>query len=984
MFTIRPQTVAAALLWAAAISVPAWADPASDSYALAAGHYTRGQWRFAAEEFAAYLAKNGDLPQAASAEFFLAEALSQLGRHEEAHRHLVKLRERHPAHRYAREALFREGEVAYFAGRTEEAAAALGEFRRRHPNDPLDAFALVYLADAARAQGNAALARSHYEEAIRRFPSGPLIDACRFGLARALDDGGDTAGAETLYAALAENGSGLPAADARLELGGLQFRGQRYEEAARTLTEVEASLGNGPRRTRARYLLAVTRRAQGRWNEIVELLETALRDDPASDLAAAMHFYSGEAHLRAGNPAAARERFHRVLSAADGGETSFGEWADDALLGMAQAEYGLGEFPSAVDASRQVAERFSGSPLVGEARLVQARALIKLEKYAEAVTLLEETPSPAAGEQRGRTAALAHHLGLAYLGVGRFEEALEALELAAGDGGGDAETRAGIASARAAAYLALGRFAEAVEPLRESLRLAPNGPGSGKSRAELVAALAHAGKVDDALVVLLDMRGKHPGHALLPSTMHYVAESLLSANHHKKARELFTELTGEGIAPDWRAKGLAGMARCDLASGQFEAKAAAHERLAGEFPSSPLVAEIALARARALTAAERFEEAAAAYRTVIERDSTGAHLAEALAEAARLLDRQQRDAEAAPFYARLVEEFPDQPDRDAVLYDAAWSLQDQGLDAQANALFSRLRAEYPASRFWADATYRLAERAATERDFERAAALAGEIAERECGGEILAHALLLSAQASAAAGKWHDVAPAPERLLAEFPAGPLTLAAEYWIAEALYRQGRYEAAGLRFEALAAKTENRREAWVALVPLRRAQLLVQRKQWREAHELARAIPERFPDFQQQYEVDYVLGRCLASQARFDEARAAYERVVQSTTGGRTETAAQAQWMIGESYFHQRNYDEAIRAYLRVEILYAYPNWQAAALLQAGKCHEIQGEWTQAAELYARAARQHPGTPYAEDASARLTLARQRAESARSPK
>jgi len=46
------------------------------------------------------------------------------------------------------------------------------------------------------------------------------------------------------------------------------------------------------------------------------------------------------------------------------------------------------------------------------------------------------------------------------------------------------------------------------------------------------------------------------------------------------------------------------------------------------------------------------------------------------------------------------------------------------------------------------------------------------------------------------------------------------------------------------------------------------------------ELAGTIAARFPDFRQQYEVDYVLGRCLSSQARFSEAREAYQRVIRS--------------------------------------------------------------------------------------------------------
>jgi len=56
---------------------------------------------------------------------------------------------------------------------------------------------------------------------------------------------------------------------------------------------------------------------------------------------------------------------------------------------------------------------------------------------------------------------------------------------------------------------------------------------------------------------------------------------------------------------------------------------------------------------------------------------------------------------------------------------------------------------------------------------------------------------------------------------------------------------------------------------------------------------------------------------------------------------------AQWMIGESYLHQKKYHDAIRAYLRGEGLYDFPKWQAVSLLQAGKCYEALGQWREAA-------------------------------------
>ena len=149
-----------------------------------------------------------------------------------------------------------------------------------------------------------------------------------------------------------------------------------------------------------------------------------------------------------------------------------------------------------------------------------------------------------------------------------------------------------------------------------------------------------------------------------------------------------------------------------------------------------------------------------------------------------------------------------------------------------------------------------------------------------------------------------------------------------------------------------------------------QLLVRENQWDGAYQIVAKIASDFPGFEQQYEADYVLGRCLANQADFEVARCAYGNVIRSPAGGKTETAAMAQWMIGESYFHQKEYALALREYLRLEILYAYPTWQAAALLQAGKCQELLGETGEAEQLYQRIVTAYPKTPFAEQARQKL--------------
>ena len=336
--------------------------------------------------------------------------------------------------------------------------------------------------------------------------------------------------------------------------------------------------------------------------------------------------------------------------------------------------------------------------------------------------------------------------------------------------------------------------------------------------------------------------------------------------------------------------------------------------------------------------------------------------------------RLHQNREAAELFALLVDKFPQLPELDAVLYDWSWALQDAGKQAEAARLLERIHAEFRQSRYWPDVTYRLAQRAADAKDNQRAGQLAGELLKANTEPRIREYALYMQGQVAAAQEQWDQVRASLEPLLREFPNSELRLPAEYWVAEAFYRQGDYDAAGQRFEHLAAAARGQQQPWLGMVTLRRAQIRAQMRKWDEAQSIAARIEKDYPSFEQQYEADYVLGRCLAAQADFEAARRMYEKVIRSARGGKTETAAMAQWMTGESYFHQKNYHAAVKEYLRLEILYAYPIWQSGELLQAGKCYELLGQWKEAADQYDRLLKVYPKTTFADEARRRLQAAR----------
>lgn len=106
-----------------------------------------------------------------------------------------------------------------------------------------------------------------------------------------------------------------------------------------------------------------------------------------------------------------------------------------------------------------------------------------------------------------------------------------------------------------------------------------------------------------------------------------------------------------------------------------------------------------------------------------------------------------------------------------------------------------------------------------------------------------------------------------------------------------------------------------------------------------------------------------------RARMDEARDLLAGIVRA---GDTvaELRPRAQWMIGETYFLQQKYNEAIDAYRRVDALDAEGEWAAAALLQAGKSFEKLSRSREAATCYTALLSRFANLPHANQARTRL--------------
>ncbi len=527
------------------------------------------------------------------------------------------------------------------------------------------------------------------------------------------------------------------------------------------------------------------------------------------------------------------------------------------------------------------------------------------------------------------------------------------------------------------ALVQLAKYDEASTEFKQVLTRDPSGSLAPQALFRSGETSYLAGQREAARRALDDFRSKYPDDKLNDHVVAYLdeielstAESLMAGKRFSDAEEKLDAFVKSRPTAKSADRAMGQLAVCQLQLGENDKAAETFARLLNRFPESPAAAEAAWSRGQVLERLKKFDAALASYQVIIDKHVDSPRFDEALLAAARVHAGLQQSSQAIELYERLLHERSKSPQVDAARYGLAWAWRDSGKRSESDEQFQALHDDFRQSRFWNDATFRIAESAFEQKQYDRADKLLDELLGAKPPAGIREHALYLQGQVAAAVQKWDRVAAAMSTLSHDYPDSTLRFPAGYWTAEAMYRQGKYDEAEKGFAALGGQVTGRKEAWAPMIPLRQAQAMAQQKQWAEAQAIAMRIEADWPGFSEQFEADYLIGRAQAAQADFNGARKSFQNVTRSPTGGKSETAAMAQWMIGETYFHQENFDAALREYLRVEILYPYPRWQAAALLQAGKCQEALGRWKDATDLYGRLIKAYPKTEFTEEAQRRL--------------
>ena len=748
----------------------------------------------------------------------------------------------------------------------------------------------------------------------------------------------------------------------------------RLGRAAEAEPLLRALVAEAPRNlaAQAAFGLGTTQLSGGRPAEALETLDSALRRFGTSPMAPALLFRAAEAELKLGRADGARKRF---LKAAEVDPKD--PWADDALVRAARLALESRDTAAARGLAGSFADRFPDSPLRADARLIEARAAMAAGQPKEAITLLTDS---LAHDQPGPETAQAqrYYLGLAYRADGQADKSSEVL---------DALARTPAAPVAADArylvgqgHVEAGRFAEAIAPLEAYLAEKPKGDVADSALAHLAQARLKLGEPDAAARALAQLAERFPESEALAPTRLLLAEAALDAKRHDRAAELFQRVAEAGD-PGLQARAVGaglGLARRRQAS-RGRRGVRRPDQGQSRRPARP---RGRAARGRALRAAGKAAEALAAYALAAEKYPRTEQGNVAALARARLLVEDRRPAEAAAAFEQLLKDHPDPKvegaSADALLDEWGWALVDAGKAEEADRVFGRLLKEFPDSPSAADARFNLAESAYQAKNYDEVVALLAPLVAEgsKASPRLIPSALYRLGRTQAERGDWPAAAQTLDRLIAEHPDSPYRREARFLRAEVALKAGDAPTAESGFAALAAEPPAPGDpaGFVPAVRRRRIQALVAQKKWKEALEAAEAFRADAPQDPYLAEVDYARGRALQSMSppRFEEARAAYQAVIDARKGG--DLAARAQLMRGETFFHEKNDREALREFLKVDILYDAPTWQAAALLEAGKVYERLDQWADAAEIYERLCSKFPDDPSAAEAKPLLDAAR----------
>jgi TolA-binding protein len=958
------------------------------------------------DEAATELAPLRDLPAfdyAAEVIMILGQCALRQGHHEQAATHFRDVVAAHPDHDLADDAAVLEAESLYQAGQYDRVDAPCRLLSAQWPQSPLRERAELLRGMAEMARGEHASSARRFEELSRQFPGGRYQDQASLLRAQSLHHANALPEAAQQYRSVIERGRAEVVPEAMLGLALLSHRQGRLREAGRLLDDLGEQYPEAGRKPEARLLRGRVFFDLGEIDRAQELFERLSSvDGDHGDEAA---YWRAKCALRQGNAAEAAQQFRRAIRRFPESEL-VAQMTYDRAVALIRA----GDADEALDVLERFGTEFADHPLIADALHLTATTLHEQRRYGESLELArsfrERYPAHALAPAMAFLAAeneflrkdyggavkayrsllrrypdheqakrAQYRLGLALYHLQLFEEAERLLETFADGPDTEPAYRASLL-ALGDAHFQRGDWEKAVEHLVAYLSFGPDQPLADDALLKLSLARHRRGEVKAALTGYETLLARFEESPHRRQAIFERGQALAALGRNDEAAACFRQVLLEDSSLRFAPHALSHLGAIALQREDYLEAAAYYGRAAEADPGQGEAggaAEALFQQGQALMSAQRFEPAAAVLSRLVGTYPSHERVGQAAALGAVALARQGDHERALAEIERVEAEHGSDLNASlgaALLYEKAWCLR--GLDRAEDAA-EAYRAVLGQSATGPPHDRAMLELAELEFEAKRYGEAAGllrrlheRLAESSAGGRDLRE------QCTYRLGLCefrldNDAAAADllEAFVGAFPDSPLVASASLLCGEALFKLGRHERAAAQLDRVVERYESDEAYGPSLLRLGECRAALQH--WPRSERAFKEYLDRLPESRLWYQAQFGIGWALENQGRRADAVEAYRKVVDGHQGP---TAARAQFQIGECLFAEGRFEEAVRELLKVDILYAYPEWSAAALYEAGQCFKEMGSPVDARKQFEQVQQRHAETRWAKLASERL--------------
>ena len=497
-----------------------------------------------------------------------------------------------------------------------------------------------------------------------------------------------------------------------------------------------------------------------------------------------------------------------------------------------------------------------------------------------------------------------------------------------------------------ASHYQMGDSSKSIEYLKSSLATDRGWRRADETMLTLSRAYYQAERPDQAKQTTEKLIQEFPTSPLIGEANYRLAEFEYDAGNYESAIQSYVEVVDKFTDSQFAPHAMYGIGWSHLQLNQFAESIETFSKLIEVFPTSALATEVLVGRASAYRQSGDPEKAIADAKQYLAADAAQTKKEEALYELGLAqIDAKKWDGVISTFN-QLLALSPSSNLADRFHYELAWAHKANKDSKSALENFGTIAEKWPASSLAPESNFHLGQDAYENKKDYTAAARHFQLCIDRCKNKgIKEKAIYKLAWSQYKQKDFNKALDSFRRQIQEFPEGKLHADALFMVSESLYENNQHREALQQYRVAKPVIETSKTVsnnYKILTYLHGAQSANLAGEHQTAIEFANALLALDVNENIKQDARMEIGDAHRALRDFDNAVAAYSEAARHPG----KTGARSMCMVGEIYFDQKNFADAINKFKLVwygyggsEATDAVKPWQALALFEAARCNLV---------------------------------------------